>query len=756
MAERDWVKQVRNLFPPSVLLVGAASLVAASSLLSVMRGPGLWVGALLGVAVALASTVLWKRFNLMALEWLAVSLGIFIFLGGIASGPVPSPSSYRAFVNGLIGGWADLLSSVPPVEASGAFAALPYALAWMSAMLGIALVRKVRVSIAGALGPAIAFGIGLLFSVELQEVALVQGSLLVAFSLALGWYQQRFLGFELDEEIGNTTVARRRSRFIYAGFALLLAAGLAPLLAPLAPGLEDRDRFDLRDRLVPPWNPLDEPSPLAQIKSNYLDENRDEVVFIASGEAVPRRWGLATLAAFDGSVWTVGDSDVGGLAQFVPIDSNTPQGEARSFDSRPALSVNVEVVDLDGPWIPVPGRAVSFDAADQLPVGAIRFNDRTGTAALPDGLDGFEYAVTAEPWHILEDEELAGSTFAAGGELGLAQQAASVRDWSADVVAGADFGWPQVSAIRNDLRSGGYLADDQIQPGHSWARLNDFFSSEDFFGNEEQYAAVAGIAARNAGLEARVVVGYLIDEAKLNAGFAEVPVVRSEATAWLEVFTNEFGWVPIDVTPDRDNEPTLEDSGFRTEAVAAPNPPPTIPPPPEQEVAVDDELEEEEEDEEEEQDDAAGGVPTVVLAGAVALGLPTLLLIGWFGVVVGLKTLRRNQRRNATETSQRVAGAWFEAQDRLSEFGVSGVDNYSLHEFASHAESSVPAAIGVLELADLVDRSAFAPDGGDEQMAEAAWSRTDALVSRVSRSKTRGQRIRTLGNPRVLMKRSQR
>ena len=106
---------------------------------------------------------------------------------------------------------------------------------------------------------------------------------------------------------------------------MAFAAGAAPLVAPLAPGLDARPRFNLRDQLEPPWNPLDEPSPLAQIKSNYLDDNRDEVVFIARGASIPQRWGLATLANFDGSVWTVGDSEIDGIAPFVPIDSNTPE-----------------------------------------------------------------------------------------------------------------------------------------------------------------------------------------------------------------------------------------------------------------------------------------------------------------------------------------------------------------------------------------------------------------------------------------------
>ena len=753
------MRRFANVVPPSVLIVGAASLVSASSLVSVIRGPGLWVGAVLGVVVALAATAIWNRFELMLLEWVAVSLALFILLGGVVAGPVPGPTAYAAFLDGLINGWADLLSSVPPVAATGPFVALPYTLAYLAAMSGIALVRKVKISISGAIGPAIAFGIGLLFSVELRSIALLQGSLLVALSLALGWYQQRFLGFELDEEIGNTTVARRRSRFLFTGAALLLAAGLAPVLAPFTPGLDGRERFDLRDSLEPPWNPLDEPSPLAQIKSNYLDENREDVVFVVAApeqDLIPRRWGLATLAAFDGSVWTVGDSELDGLAPFVPIDDRTPEPEFAHTVSRPEVEVSVEIVSLDGPWIPVPGRASSIQTGDSLGAGSVRFNGRTHTAALPSGVMGLSYSVTAEPSPIVDEAALAEATYLGAAELGLDQQSSAVRDWSADVVAGADFGWPQVAAIRDSLRAGGYLADEQVQPGHSWARLSDFFANEDFFGNEEQYAAVAAIAARNAGLQSRVVVGYLIDQAKLDQRSGEVAVTRTEASAWLEVFTEDFGWVAIDVTPDRDNEPSLQDEGFRTEAVATPNPPPTIPPPPEQEVAPEEEVDEEEEEDEEDQEEASGGILTVVLASAVALGGPLALAGGWILFVGGLKALRRRRRRNAPEPAEQVVGAWYEVRDRFHEFGIEAADNASLHEFAGYAESTSTAAVGVLELADIVDRSAFAPSGGGSEVSEAAWERSDALVSRVRRSRGRLDRVRSLASPGTLMKRGSR
>ena len=243
-------------------------------------------------------------------------------------------------------------------------------------------------------------------------------------------------------------------------------------------------------------------------------------------------------------------------------------------------------------------------------------------------------------------------------------------------------------------------------------------------------------------------MGYLIDPAKLGEGESEVPVTRTEATAWLEVFTTEFGWVPIDVTPDRDNEPTLEDAGVRTESVAAPNPPPTIPPPPEQEVAPDEELEADEEEEDSEEDEAErGGIPTAVLAGALAVGTPALLMGFWVGSIALLKALRRRRRRNASDPHRMVAGAWFEVRDRLTEFGIDGPANASLHEFANHAEQQSNAAVGVKELADLADQSAFAPAWVAKEGAADAWDRGDAIVSRVRRSRTGIERLRVLASP---------
>lgn len=729
------------------ILLGSAGAVAGTSLHGALHGHQVWIGGIAGAAVAMASWLLAERLRLVVFEWFTVALALFLILGGPVVGLLPTPDSYLDFLRGISGGWTDLLSSVPPTKANGSLAALTYLLSWMSTTGGLALLRKVRVPAVAMAGPITGFGVGLLFVPGLSRVSTVQAVSLLALTLALGRYQLVALNLEPDRLIGNTTIARRRSRLLQAGLVMAVAVVAAVFLAPMVPGPNDDERLTLRDRIEPPWVPLDEPSPLASIKSNFQDETQDDVVFIARGDAVPARWAVATLAAFDGTVWTVGDSEIAGRAPFVPIDGLAPPDEHNLSLIAPApVDIDVEIVSLDGPWIPLGGRLLEITPSTQTD---IRFNVRTGTAAVPGGIDELQYTARVIPWPTVPQETLADLEFPQSAGIGLDGQAAGVRDWSADVVEGLDRGWDQVAAIRDELVQGGYLADDRLQPGHSWARLTKFFSDEEFYGNEEQYAAVGGIAGRNAGLATRVVVGYLIEPDKLSDN--EVAVTRGEASAWIEVLTSQHGWVPVDVTPPRDNEPSLAEEGKRIESVAAPNPPPPPPPPPEIEAETpEEELDEEDEPvEEEEQASSRSWVAVVTVGVASATFVPVLALGGWLVVMASLKR-RRRRRRTARQPPESVAGAWFELTDRLNEAGVHRGQNFSLREQAFLVGAALGDDLESARLAELVDRAAFSRDGADYGDAARAWSDCDALVERLQSSASLPARLRRLASPQAL------
>lgn len=744
---------------PSHLLLSVMSVIAATSLHGVMRGYSLVVLAIGGTLVSLGALLVADRLKLLTAEWVALSLCGLVVFGGIAAGSVPSPGSYSMFFRGLISGWANVLSSVPPIAIVNEYRVLPYVLGWLGATVGFGLLRHVRIPGLAAWGPIGVFGLGLMFSTEVRSVALVQGALLASLALALGFYQHRDLGFENDQELGNTTVARQRTRLLGAGAMLLVVAGLSPVLANSVPGWDRRERFDLRDKLDPPWNPLDEPSPLAEIRGNYLDEEKAKVVFIANGQRIPDRWTLAVLAAYDGTVWTVGDSGVGGEALFLPIDDVTPgdpwvlsSGEPRSGTS---IDVDVEIVNLDGPWLPTPGRATEIAAvsSDGSEVD-LRFNQRTGTAVAPQGANGLTYSLQTMHVSSPGPQAMDAVTWGVAGPLALEQQAAAVVNESADVVEGVEAGWAQVEAIASSLIEGGsYLATDLARPGHSWSRLAEFSDEATMYGNEEQYAALAAIMARNANIPARVVVGYDLNGDGPHQGTVEV--TRDEATAWIEVLTTEYGWMPVDVTPDRDKEPSLQDSGTKTEPVAAPNPPPPPPPPPAAEAATPDELEDEEEDLDPVlQDDSR--VPMLVVALAGATMLPILTFGLWTAAVVALKGRRRRRRRTMHEPADRVSGAWVETNDRLLEVGFTGTNNLSVIEQARHVSRSLDdrgPQDRLVGLARAVDVAAFGPGTTLPESADAAWHDYEAIASGLRSDTPISKRLIRMANPTALLKR---
>ena len=756
---KAWIRRIEL----SHLIVAAMGAVAGTSVFGAFDGVWLVPLSALGAVVALAGVPIAARLKLVTPEWIAISIVLFLVVGGPAVGGVPTPGSYQGFFGGLVNGWVDLLSSVPPVKLEGSLRVVPYALAWLAAVSGFGLLRHFAVPGLAGIGPLACFGLGLLFSLENRIGAMVQGGLLVALLLALGIIQQRDLGLETDASMGNTTMARKRVRFLGAAAILLTIAVASPGVALLIPGLSGRERFDLRDTLEPPWAPLNEPSPLAQIKGNYRDEVKSDVVFVAEGPIVPDRWALATLAHFDGTVWTVGDSDIGGAAPFVPIDDHAPADPNQPTVASDLVSVKVDVIDLDGPWLPVPGRMSRIDVgASPVPTGdepglnsdnsdiSLRFNHRTGTLAMPGGVEGASYVVEATPWPILTPTELETLSLTSSTVTGLDGQTGVVRSSSADLIEGVEQGWPQVSAIKSQLQEDGfYLADDRVRPGHSWARLSDFLGDDQWYGNEEQYAAVAAIVLRNAGLSVRVVVGFDIANDRSHSG--RVEVLRQEASAWVEVLSDEYGWIPVDVTPARDKEPSLTDPGVKTKAVAAPNPPPPPPPPLEIQAETPDVDEDDEEPEEEELVETA--TMSLAVVGVGAVGTPIGIAATWLGLVAAFKSMLCRRRRSRGDASTKVAGAWFEACDRLLEAGRAMNPKLSVVEQARHIESTLGADTDIKALADLVDRAAFDSVVPDSNDVDKAWLEVADLRRGLKQEASIASRLIRLANPAPLLQR---
>ena len=82
------------------------------------------------------------------------------------------------------------------------------------------------------------------------------------------------------------------------------------------------------------------------------------------------------------------------------------------------------------------------------------------------------------------------------------------------------------------------------QHGDSGSDLVDFLRNRTGFC--QQYAAAMGVMLRQAGVPARVVLGYTHPAADANGTFE---VTTNDAHAWVEAYFSGIGWIPFDPTP---------------------------------------------------------------------------------------------------------------------------------------------------------------------------------------------------------------
>jgi transglutaminase-like putative cysteine protease len=450
-----------------------------------------------------------------------------------------------------------------------------------------------------------------------------------------------------------------------------------------------------------------------------LKESRQrEVVFTIAGDVPVNRWQVAVLAAYDGTVWAVADSQRNAPAQFRPVDSTFPD-EGRGPLQTSELTHTVEIRDLGGVWLPAGGWPVALEAIptdDERAGLEVRFNPDTGTLAAPAGLPpGTTYRLTTSPPPDLSRANLIDAGVSPlVNNRGLSLVSPPVAALAADLTEGVTPGWEQVMAIESQLRAQGfYDRSGDARPGHSVFRLSEFLAEPDHLvAYEEQYAAAAGLLARLNGLSSRVVVGYLLPDNRWLNGAAEVRA--GDISAWLEVEVPRVGWIPVDVTPDRTREPSEQEAGVSTVDVAVPNPPPDLPPP-EVPPAFDQQQEpsEDVDDGEDQGPDPRNWVSPMVLAVGVGAGAPTSVLLAGALAVLALKARRRARRRRAPDPAARVAGAWYELVDRWQETGLDRPRTATARELAAGWLLSLPPEARnphtLDEIVSRVDRAVYHP-----------------------------------------------
>lgn len=747
------VRRTPPAVPPRPVIVSASVFGAAAwsvvalALWPVYRDPAFVVLAV--VAIVLATTIavvgVVRRWPVggMLLAGAAAFLVVGVPLavpGRTVYGVLPEPGGLLELVAGVALGWRQLLTIDLPVGSYQALLVPALVLLLLGPLVTLAIALRATWGELAALVPLGGYVLAVAIGPE-QPLIPVSTAIALALVLLL-WHAvwRRHRRAAAVGDAGRADAGRTSARAIAASVVLLLVAGAvgAAAVAIVPPAA---DRTVLRTLVERPFDPLDEPSPLAGYRAAFAPEIAPLTALVVSGAPAGARVRIAVLDSYDGSVFAVGSDRVDSASgRFVRI----PTARDLAGAAGEAARIDIELRRSTGVWLPTVGEfgAIAFRGDDAATLrDQFVLNATTGTAALVGGTtDGLDYTLDI----VVPASTGATLDGAVPGAVDVPTITAvpdALRAWLDGVVAGIDGEGARLQRALSTLRDEGYLshgvAADEApsRSGHSHDRLDELFTARPMVGDAEQFAVAGAILARELGFPSRVVLGY----GPLD-GSAAVELREDERTAWVEVATAE-GWIAVDVAPQRrELPPTEPDEPIPVSRPQNAVQPPVDDPPPLEELAPP----------EVEQRDQSGLDPfwEAVLAVARIVGWVLLVagvLAAPFLGVVAAKLRRRRRRRAAADPTLRILGGWHEVTDAAADLGIAVPPSATRTEVA--AILGRPTA---LVLARVVDRASYAPEEPSTAEADRVWVAADAVRASLGEGRTRRELWRAAISPRSL------
>lgn len=776
-----------------VLVLAVAVLAALTPLLPVYGGTVLVVPVVGGVLVGVAVGALTARARWSAVATAATLAVVVVLAGGPLAAPgttlagvVPTPASVATVVRGAALGWKDVLTLQPPLGGSGWLLVPPYLLAAVGAAVAVRVALGTgRGAPAAALAPPVCLAVAVLLgtTTTVQPAAVGTGTAVVLV-VGAAWRSGRL-----------------RARRLVALLLLVGLAAAAGLGGGAAVGAH-RDRFVLRDALVPPFDPRDYASPLSAFRAFVKDDDTVDL-FTVTGLPEGARIRLATFDRFDGVVWNVaGDGSSRASGEFRRVGDTISEeaaaaaaaaGAAGSGADGTRVEVQIRVDELDGVWLPTVGDATAVRFADPDDRTRLRFNDATGAAVLTGGLDaGLTYTLDAVLPDQPDDEAIGG---ASARDLDLPEPVSvpdAVATAAGDATREATTPVQVARALEQALAENGFFSHGRTDQGdypslsgHGADRVATLLGGDLMVGDDEQYASAMALMAREMGLPARVVLGFVpgADDGAADgadgtdstdstdpgsgAGAAgedgSVVVTGADVHAWVEIAFDGAGWIAFDPTPPESQTPQDEDDTSQAE----PDPQVVQPPPPAAEPVDPPEDDTEQPETQDSPQEATRALWQWIALGTAAASGLVLLLLAPFLVIAAVKASRRRRRRRDPEPLRRVVGGWQEVLDLATDLRHD-VDPVATRREAARAldrafaaavvASGVghrpaggrhPAAHGhpdggpeAAVLAAQADAVVFGPTDPTLDEARAYWAQVDRALARMRAAVTRRQRWR--------------
>lgn len=524
-------------------------------------------------------------------------------------------------------------------------------------------------------------------------------------------------------EVGDDGVVRTDRRSGLLGVAVVTAAMVVALVvSPSAP----TSRALLRDRFVPPLNLAEYATPLSLTRVIETDLADTELIRLREAPAGVRLR-IAALDSYDGVVASIGE-DASGVARFKPVGDGTV---LNALDPEAVRTVVLELKDYSFTWIPtvrdLRATWVSGPRESELR-GSMYLDALSGTLLTTAGTQAGDVFTQEVVPNLVPDETTLATLEldkAAPGKVSEVPVAISTR--AAAIIGSESTDLGKIRALQQALRAG-YYSDGTKSPsvsGHGAARLSAMVQDGALIGDAEQYSVLMMLMCRSLGIPARVVMGF---DPAIDGDDQQVS--GTDVTAWVEIAFKDVGWVPFDVTPNRDQVPQQQTE----ERVSNPLPQVLQPPLTQQDPA---ELPPTYEDDKHKDDPDETKPPHSYVALFVAGGVGALLLP--FLLVLALKAWRRRRRRHLRSAGDQVEGAWDEVMDRARDLGVQQGPGRTRHETATDLDAQFPDA-GLLPLSRDVDRTVFGREEPAEKEATAIWRAVEASISAMGTGRSRFQR----------------
>jgi transglutaminase-like putative cysteine protease len=259
---------------------------------------------------------------------------------------------------------------------------------------------------------------------------------------------------------------------------------------------------------------------------------------------------LATLDNFNGIAWQPGGIETDGDNEVTRFPD--PPGLASDVP-RTTYTVDVQVQDVSGHWLPVPYPAVSIDGLE----GSWTYE--------ADGLDvrspsadarGQEYQVT----FLDVEPDLAQLSAELGPQVGnqyldLPEIPEIIRQTALDVTAASTSTYEKALALQNFFTSDAfeYSIDTPVDEGYDGTGVQvvaEFLDAKT--GYCVHFASAMAIMARSLGIPARIAVGFQPGQRDaLNSGETVYTVMSDDLHAWPELYFEGIGWLRFEPTPGR-------------------------------------------------------------------------------------------------------------------------------------------------------------------------------------------------------------